>query len=476
MNAPPASIQQLCQRPRFTFIATLGLIFTFLGFALIDVASQTDEKIDPIRNATVGGNVANSADDQLPRIGFLGVQVSASGKPGGGATVREVRNGSEAQRIGLTDEDRILSLDGRAIDTDLEVENVLYRPAANKRLILEILRDGKRLQLETTPPALPRENFPGVEYTYDYVRNYKGQRLRTIVTRPTNAPRKVPAIFVVGWLSCDSCEYPLGPGSGMDQLLAYLVKDSGFAVVRMDKPGVGDSEGVCAEADFKSEITGFQAAFKSIEKYSFIDRDRVAVVGLSNGGGFAPLAVAPDSVKGFVAVGSWGRTWYEHMLAIERQSRIARGIAPAKINSDLKDLVEFYRLYLIEKQTPKQILASHAEWKRLWNDGETTQYGRPAAFYQQLQELNLGETWAAVNVPVLVLRGEYDWIMPREDGYAIVESVNTKASLAEYVELPRATHSLAQYESLLATTAGGRGAYFKPVETKVTDFLNRVLK
>ncbi|MBA3543161.1 MAG: alpha/beta hydrolase [Chthoniobacterales bacterium] len=246
--------------------------------------------------------------------------------------------------------------------------------------------------------------------------------------------------------------------------------------MRMDKPGVGDSEGVCAEADFKSEITGFQAAFKSIEKYSFIDRDRVAVVGLSNGGGFAPLAVAPDSVKGFVAVGSWGRTWYEHMLAIERQSRIARGIAPAKINSDLKDLVEFYRLYLIEKQTPKQILASHAEWKRLWNDGETTQYGRPAAFYQQLQELNLGETWAAVNVPVLVLRGEYDWIMPREDGYAIVESVNTKASLAEYVELPRATHSLAQYESLLATTAGGRGAYFKPVETKVTDFLNRVLK
>lgn len=228
------------------------------------------------------------------------------------------------------------------------------------------------------------------------------------------------------------------------------------------------------EADFKSEITGFEAAFKSIEKYSFIDHDRVAVVGLSNGGGLAPLAASPARVKGFVAIGSWGRTWYEHILAIER--RIARGIEPAKINSDLKSLVEFYQHYLIDKQTPKQILAAHPEWKGIWNDGETTQYGRPAAFYQQLQDLNLGKVWAAANVPVLVVRSEYDWIMPREDGYAIVESVNRNAPLAEDVELPRTTHGPSQFESLLATTQGGRGEYFKPVEATVTAFLKEVLK
>jgi len=277
-------------------------------------------------------------------------------------------------------------------------------------------------------------------------------------------------------LSCDSCEYPLGPGSGMDQLLAYLVKDSGFAVVRMDKPGVGDSEGVCAEADFKSEITGFEAAFKNIEKYPFIDQDRVAVVGLSNGGGFAPFAAPASRVKGFVVIGSWGRTWYEHMLAIERESRIANGVAPAKINSDLKMVADFYRLYLIEKQTPKEILAAHPEWKGIWDDGDTTQYGRPSAFYQQLQDLNLGEVWAAVKVPVLVVRGEYDWIMPRADGYAIVDSVNASGPHAKYVELPRVTHGLSQFDSLVATTKGGRGEYFKQVETIVTDFLKDVLK
>jgi len=243
----------------------------------------------------------------------------------------------------------------------------------------------------------------------------------------------------------------------------------------MDKPGVGDSEGVCAEADFKSEISGYEAAFKSIEKYPFIDQSRVAVVGLSNGGGFAPFAAPSERVKGYVAIGSWGRTWYEHMLSIERASRVASGAEPAKIDSDLKAFAQFYQLYLIGKQTPKQILAAHPEWKSIWTDGDATQYGRPAAFYQQLQELNLGAAWAAVKVPVLVLRGEYDWIMPREDGYAIVESVNKSAPLARYVELPRVGHGLTQFPSL-AETAKGPGEYFKPVETQVSEFLRGVLK
>lgn len=418
------------------------------------------------------------AADEIPRIGLLGARVSASGKAGEGATIARIIDGSEAQKLGLTTADKILSVNGRAIDTDLDVENFFYRQFADARLNLEILRDGKRITLETTIPALPRESFPGIEHIYDDVRNSNGQRLRTIVTRPTSSDKnaKVPAVFIVGWLSCDSVEYPLGARGGMDQLVVHLVKDSGYAVVRMDKPGVGDSEGVCAEADFKSEISGYQAAFNSLEKYPFIDRDRVAVVGLSNGGGFAPLAAPTDRVKGYIAIGSWGRTWYEHMLAIERGRLGVAGTDPGKINSNLKAFTEFYRLYLIEKQTPKEIIAAHPEWKSLWYDGDVTQYGRPAAFYQQLQDLNLGEAWAAVKVPVLVLRGEYDWIMPREDGYAIAETVNRNSDLARYVELPRVTHGLMQFGSLAESAKGGRGEYYKPVEANVTDFLKTILK
>ena len=69
-----------------------------------------------------------------------------------------------------------------------------------------------------------------------------------------------------------------------------LIDESGYSTVRMDKPGVGESQGDCSKADFNSEMEGWRAAFDALGKYDFMDRERVFVVGLSNGGGFSPLA------------------------------------------------------------------------------------------------------------------------------------------------------------------------------------------
>ena len=53
--------------------------------------------------------------------------------------------------------------------------------------------------------------------------------------------------------------------------------------------------------------------------------------------------------------------------------------------------------------------------EEFWYDTPDGQYGRPAAFYQQLQALNLGEAWQKMNAPVLVIRGGADDIMSRAD-------------------------------------------------------------
>jgi dienelactone hydrolase len=74
--------------------------------------------------------------------------------------------------------------------------------------------------------------------------------------------------------------------------------------------------------------------------------------------------------------------------------------------------------------TPGQVIAQHTEWKSLWYDTPDGQYGRPAAFYQQLQALNLGEAWQKVSAPVLVIRGGADEIMSRADSEAIAQIVN----------------------------------------------------
>lgn len=290
----------------------------------------------------------------------------------------------------------------------------------------------------------PREHFEHASVQYDWVTNAHGEKLRTFVTRPNNLSGRVPAIFFVGWLSCDTMESPNpSPDDGFGTLLHRVIDESGYATIRMDKPGVGDSQGNCARADFQSEMTGWQAAFDSMSRYGFIDLNRVFVVGLSNGGGFSPLAARGHPVRGFVSCSSWGRTWYEHMLELERRRLARMKKSPAEVNSSLKAFAEFYELYLEKGKTPGQVLEQHPEWKNLWYDSLEGQYGRPAAFYQQLQALNLGEVWQSVTAPVLVIHGASDTVMSDADSEAISQIVNqVHPGHARYLQIDGMAHDL----------------------------------
>ncbi len=138
--------------------------------------------------------------------------------------------------------------------------------------------------LSQTTPAPQRERFQNAEVIYGWAQDNAGHKLRTFITRPKGATGKVPAIFFVGWLSCDSVEYPQGETDGFGAIFWRLIEQSGFATVRMDKAGVGESQGDCAKLDFNSELSGYRAAFDEMLEYDFIDPAKVFVVGLSNGG------------------------------------------------------------------------------------------------------------------------------------------------------------------------------------------------
>ncbi|MGA8308843.1 MAG: alpha/beta hydrolase [Terriglobales bacterium] len=311
-----------------------------------------------------------------------------------------------------------------------------------------------------------REHFQNADVLYDWVTNHRGEKLRTFVTHPKPFTGRVPVIFLVGWLSCDSMEYPdASTRDGFGIFMRRLIDESGYATVRMDKPGVGESQGDCSKADFQSEMEGWQAAFASLGKYDFIDQDRIFVVGLSNGGGFSPLAVGDHPVRGFVSAGSWGRTWYEHMLELERRRLTAASKSPAEVNSSVKVFADFYNLYLIKSMTPGQVLTQHPEWKDLWYDTPDGQYGRPAAFYQQLQGLNLGETWQKVKAPVLVIRGAADDIMSRADSEAIANIVNQEhPGQARYMEIEGMGHGF---------TVGG--TFYDPLVPTVLEWMKQQL-
>jgi pimeloyl-ACP methyl ester carboxylesterase len=326
------------------------------------------------------------------------------------------------------------------MSADMRVRRMLRRLGASLVAVCVLLQP-LASQSVASASGIKREQFQNADVTYGWVNDDAGHKLRTFVTRPKNAAGKLPVIFFVGWLSCDSVEYPDGETDGFGVILRRLIEQSGFATMRLDKPGVGESQGDCSKTDFNTELSGYQSAFDAMLKYDFIDPNNVLMVGLSNGGGTSVLVPREHPVRGYIAASSWGRTWYEHMLELER-GRLARaGKTPSEVTLAVKAFTEFYQLYLIRGMTPGEVVGLHPEWKTFWYDTPDGQYGRPAAFYQQLQSLNLGESWQNVSAPVLVMHGSSDPIMSDADARAIVEAVNRgHPAKARFVEVQGADH------------------------------------
>jgi alpha-beta hydrolase superfamily lysophospholipase len=308
-----------------------------------------------------------------------------------------------------------------------------------------------------SPPAAAGDAAPApapapvaVEVTRGWLDNGRGDRLRTVLSRPRKAAGKLPALLLVGWLSCDS----VAPGKSAETdivLLDELAVRSGAVMLRVEKPGVGGSQGTaCAEADFQRELAGYRAGLRLLKATAGVDPAQVFLLGISNGAGVAPLVAEGEKVAGYVVAGGWVKTWYEHMLENERRRLRLAGHAPGEVNERLKLAAQFYDLYLNGGKTPGEVLRLRPDLAPVWEGDKDLahQYGRPAAFYIQLQQLNLAAAWSHVREPVLVIHGEYDWIMSREDHELIAAIVNrNRPGAASFVEVPQMDHLFGRHGS-----------------------------
>lgn len=326
----------------------------------------------------------------------------------------------------------------------------------------------------------PRETYPNVDVIYDSVTTPHGERLRAIIAKPRGANGKLPVIFVAGWLSCDSVEAPADTKDAAGLVFRGLAQNPAWALFRIDKQGVGDSEGVCAETDFESELAGYRAAFRALKNYDFIDSNRVYILGISNGGGFAPLVPESDSeqtqVRGYISIGGWVKTWFEHMLEIERRRFALLGKSPGEVTDGVKRAEALYFEWLIKRRPVSEILREQPALVEIWPEGKDFHhlYGRPLAFYEQLQELNLGAAWSQVSVPTLIVHGQFDWIMSREDPELIAKYINAKKSgAARFIEVPEMGHTFQHYLSMPDAFAGKSQPFNSKVVLLLADWLKQ---
>ena len=338
-----------------------------------------------------------------------------------GAIIKSLNDDSPLERARLLPGDRIIQVDGIKILGTEEWDHATYSITSSNKTELHIKRESQYFIKKVQLKPLFKEVHNGLTTYYESVVNDYGIRQRTIITTP-DPETKLPALFLVQGLSCSTIEKHFERSNNWIKMIQALVEDSGMVVMRVDKPGVGDSEGDCGCTDFRTELNGYETAFQELKTKSYVDPERIVVYGASIGSAIAPWLANKYGLSGIVSDGTFFKTWFEHMLEIERRIRQMSGDDEATIAEKMNDAyIPLYYGMLIQKKSYAEIIDEYPAIAQYNYHGPDHMYGRPMSYYQQLQEFDLTSAWEQVSVPVRILRGSNDWIMSEFDNHIIMD-------------------------------------------------------
>jgi pimeloyl-ACP methyl ester carboxylesterase len=315
----------------------------------------------------------------------------------------------------------------------------------------------------------PLEAVAGVETQYGSLRTGDGSVLRTIVTRPAGARGPLPLIYYAQWLSCDSVE--ISGEDGWSQMLRTLVRDSGMAVARVEKSGVGDSVGrACAALDYHTEVAHHQQGLDAMLNHPWVDKTRVYLFGASMGSREVARLGQDRALRGVMIWGGGGATWFERQLLFQRHAWRQDGGDMASLDRRMTGAARVYADWLLGGvRPPQQITADAARaavWRGITGSSPDGQFGRPFAFHEQAERQDVLAEWAKIRAPVLVMLGEADWFEDLESAQLVADTVRAHGQRAQLASFPRLDHHFNRYSSNDAVYAGEKGV---PDPKPVTD-------
>lgn len=357
-------------------------------------------------------------DGGLPRRPFFGAQVSplppgADSAPGGIA-VRSILPGSPASTV-LNQGDVILAFGGQQVRSVPQFLSLLRQARPGLAIRIDLRRGDSTIQRDLRLTELKREDAAGYDLVYTAL-GQPGHRQRVIMTRPSGAPR-APAVLLIGGIGCYSVDNPLSPPDAYLRILQGLTQ-RGYVTMRVEKTGIGDSEGDCTTQDFNGELDGYLQGAKLLRSLPYVDSTRVYLLGHSIGGLHDPLVAAQVPVKGVIAVATVVQPWFDYEMENTRRQLSLGGLS----GPDLETAVELKRRcmqrLLIDRENRSRILGDTPDCTGF------IRYPASDAYLQQVAALNLREEWARVNAAVLALYPGADFVSAQHDHREIADIVN----------------------------------------------------
>jgi uncharacterized protein len=402
---------------------------------------------------------ADSFGQNLKRRAFLGVQVSAVSdslakahnlKSPNGALVRGIIPNSTAQALKLQPNDVILQVNKTDILNFMDVPRLAKAFQPGDAVALTLNRKGKTVKVKGKVQPMPYETAPAnAEVRYDEVPLANNAYARSIMKKPKGSG-KFPTIFFIQGYSCSSLDNL--PENDTQRKLMDALVSRGYAVYRMEKPGIGDSKGVkpCTEIGYKEELAAFASGLDQLKRYDFVDRDNVFLFGHSLGANTAPLIAADDKVKGIITYGAAGKPWLEYLIEVFRDQRPITGTDYVEVDEDMKTLLPLVYEFMVLKKTPTELAQNpvYREYleKHLDYDGKDHLFGRHYTFLQELHDIPVNKAWKDAAAHTLAIYGEADVQAINEDGAKMIADVVNSyyPGKGTYEFLPRTDHGFVE--------------------------------
>ncbi len=338
----------------------------------------------------IGTAWSQALDDALPRRAATGITLEINST--GAVAVKAAPEGSAAAEAGMRVGDAIAALDGTPVTSVVQVQSIIGHHRPGDDLAIDVVRGAETKRLVARLKTFPLEHLPNTVFDYGHVTLPDGTRLRTIVSRPTTSAKPAPAVLFLQGGGCSSIDVPGVPTNMWPYALISAPAARGFVTMRVDKPGAGESEGPpCPESGFREELAGYRAALRALVANPAVDPRRIVLFGDSLGGFIAPILARETHVASISAYGT----------------------------------IAF---------TP------------------TGYPGRSERFFREIADVDILAAWAAVDVRVQLLHGEYDDVATASDHAKIAAVVNgAHPGLAEHREFRGVDHCGTRHETLEAS-------------------------
>lgn len=312
---------------------------------------------------------------------------------------------------------------------------------------------------EIVAPNRPQEPKPPFPYNSEEVKFFNEKDSITLAGTLTYPKEdgKFPAVVLISGSGAQNRDEEIFNHKPFLVISDFLTRN-GYAVLRFDDRGVGESEGnysLATTYDFAEDV---RAAVKFLASRKEIDKNKIGLIGHSEGAMIASIVASTDGNIAFVILMAGPGLPGDSILYLQTELIYrAEGESEEKINEILSELREVYSILksdLDESEIKEKLRDKYQQQFAKMSDEERQRYG-DLNTYMEMEIRIATSSWfrtflkfdprpflEKVKCPVLVINGEKDLQVPPKQNLPAIEQALKQGGNKNFLvkELPGLNH------------------------------------